>query len=147
MPQAQTAIRPSLTLKTSSLLLLLLMLLGIVAALFVPGAIGSGPIGGRISTGGTEGGWGKWLLNSIVIRVPILAVPGLDRILLLLLLLLLLQLLRLLGRLLIVRSSRGTIIRLRGKGGAIGKVSIRGELGAGKKKAIRYENSQKGEAK
>jgi len=143
VPQAQTAIRPSLTLKTSSLLLLLLMLLGIVAALFVPGAIGSGPIGGRISTGGTEGGWGKWLLNSIVIRVPILAVPGLDRILLLLLL----QLLRLLGRLLIVRSSRGTIIRLRGKGGAIGKVSIRGELGAGKKKAIRYENSQKGEAK
>ena len=143
MPQAQTAIRPSLTLKTSSLLLLLLMLLGIVAALFVPGAIGSGPIGGRISTGGTEGGWGKWLLNSIVIRVPILAVPGLDRILLLLLL----QLLRLLGRLLIVRSSRGTIISLRGKGGAIGKVSIRGELGAGKKKAIRYENSQKGEAK
>ena len=143
MPQAQTAIRPSLTLKTSSLLLLLLMLLGIVAALFVPGAIGSGPIGGRISTGGTEGGWGKWLLNSIVIRVPIIAVPGLDRILLLLLL----QLLRLLGRLLIVRSSRGTIIRLRGKGGAIGKVSIRGELGAGKKKAIRYENSQKGEAK
>ena len=146
MPQAQTAIRPSLTLKTSSLLLLLLMLLGIVAALFVPGAIGSGPIGGRISTGGTEGGWGKWLLNSIVIRVPILAVPGLDRILLLLLLLLQ-QLLRLLGRLLIVRSSRGTIISLRGKGGAIGKVSIRGELGAGKKKAIRYENSQKGEAK
>jgi len=143
VPQAQTAIRPSLTLKTSSLLLLLLMLLGIVAALFVPGPIGSGPIGGRISTGGTEGGWGKWLLNSIVIRVPILAVPGLDRILLLLLL----QLLRLLGRLLIVRSSRGTIISLRGKGGAIGKVSIRGELGAGKKKAIRYENSQKGEAK